>query len=339
MCATAPTAGGVDRFRVGASRGATGCNGRRVRREGHHHYRAGSGPPSAQRVTQRYLRARRVLSLATAIIHSGGPLHRSAALVRSLRLLYNPHIGWLQKFPALPRNRDVATARRRRHLSASVIAPPRPPPAPEDHWTRARLWLCSTIGCLKHAVHPHERLASSPHVLVAIDRRAPARRSTDHAARGADCAQRHSCCTPRSWATGTQPTPMRCSAPDRHAPLGQTAAPAAGADSICADRRSRRQNRRIPGNTSSIRSSSANAAATARRASFSATCAESHRPAPHRHGHASLMRRLTARPPLWRIAHENPAVDCRPFYSRYRPCPCPRGPWRWAACKSRRPRS
>lgn len=48
---------------------------------------------------------------------------------------------------------------------------------PDDHWTRVRLWLRSLYQVFEVTppIAPHERLASSPHVLVAID---PARTST-----------------------------------------------------------------------------------------------------------------------------------------------------------------
>jgi len=47
---------------------------------------------------------------------------------------------------------------------------------PDDYWTRVRLWLRSLYRIFENSppVHPHERLATSPHVLVAID---PARTS------------------------------------------------------------------------------------------------------------------------------------------------------------------
>ena len=99
---------------------------------------------------------------------------------------YNPHIpAWLQEIilhclEIRPDHR-YHTAKRVAYLLAHPEAVALTRRAhrlrPEDHWTRARLWLCSLYRVFENTppVHPHERLASSPHVLVAID---PARTST-----------------------------------------------------------------------------------------------------------------------------------------------------------------
>jgi len=93
---------------------------------------------------------------------------------------YNPHIpAWLQEIILrcleIRPDRRYSTAKQVAYLLAHPEAVALTRHAhrlrPADHWTRAGLWLRSLYRVFGNEppVHPHDRLASSPHVLVAVD--------------------------------------------------------------------------------------------------------------------------------------------------------------------------